>query len=300
MTDKTPAPDFAESDALLEALFADVELWSSPLASGLTTSPTAETVKNLLDTRVTFGNPRANLIRLTKKRFDDVGVELGPITAEQLRKSHDFYYMTLTVQMRSRPGAVFKLLVTELDFGPKGPDEPIVQSIFPQNQWRDVLNFGGGLSLGLNGDLAWDVGVDPTALSAAAQLPGNVVASMSNKNDMQAFVVVPDFKFASGRFEIAAYGEGTSECFWRIDSPELQTQSTVQYGIVFKVPKGTQEVTLKGTAWAEPSMSVLTANLRDVLRDLSERFKALFRQKEDASTQLARGTIEEWRLELPQ
>jgi hypothetical protein len=48
-------------------------------------------------------------------------------------------------------------------------------------------------------------------------------------------------------------------------------------GIVFKVPKGTESITLQGTAWAEPDLNWLTADIRDVFANLSEQFEAVIK-----------------------
>jgi ABC-type uncharacterized transport system auxiliary subunit len=69
--------------------------------------------------------------------------------------------------------------------------------------------------------------------------------------------------------------------------------------VVFKVPKGTESIYLKGIAWAEPNMNWLTADVRDVFSELSERFKNLLRRKDEAAIQLARIANKKWSLILP-
>jgi hypothetical protein len=46
-------------------------------------------------------------------------------------------------------------------------------------------------------------------------------------------------------------------------------------------------------------MSWLTANVRNVFGDLADKFKNLFRRKEEAASDLARGAAETWTLKLP-
>jgi len=69
--------------------------------------------------------------------------------------------------------------------------------------------------------------------------------------------------------------------------------------VVFKVPKGTQSINLRGIAWAEPNMNWLTTDVRDVFSELSDRFKNLLRHKDEAAIQLARIANEKWSLILP-
>jgi hypothetical protein len=73
----------------------------------------------------------------------------------------------------------------------------------------------------------------------------------------------------------------------------------VKFGIVFKVPKGTESITLQGTVWAEPDLNWLTADIRDVFANLSENLKQLLKQKNDAASHFSRGDAEKWELNLP-
>jgi hypothetical protein len=300
MSDETiTVPDFEEADSLLGDLFADVQKWEGHLAGGTQLTVGATAVASLMETRLTFGNPRSSLIALNQDTFANAGVEINYIRDEQMRESHDFYYMTINVNLQPKPGAQFRSLTCKLNFGPKGADEPIVETIFPDTRWRDVLNFGGGMSLGLNGNLDWGVGVDATKAAEITKLPGELQASIANKNEMKSFIVMPDYRYELGRFDVAAFGAGNSECYWHIQEPDLQKTLTVPFAIVFKVPKGTESITLHGLAWAEPKMSWLTENVRNVFGDLGDKLKGALRRKDAAAHQFARGAAEEWTLPLP-
>lgn len=299
MDETISTPDLSEADALLAELFAEVKQWEGSLAGGTELTMGAAAVADLLETRVSFGNPRANLIALTQETFAQAGVDLNFVVQQQMQQSHDFYYMTITVNMQPRPGAQFRALWCKLDLGPKGPEEPIIERIFPESKWREVLNFGGGISLGLNGNLEWGVGVDATKAAEIARLPGELQASVANKNDLNAFIVMPDFHYEMGRFDVAAFGPGHSQCYWHIQEPDLQRTLSVQFGMVFKVPKGTDAITLQGATWVEPKMSWLTENVRNVFGDLSDRLKRLLRRRDETADKFARGVAEAWQLSLP-
>lgn len=299
MSDKLVAPNFHNSDALLDELFADVSKWEGTLAGGQKLDVGGQALDSLRKTKVQFGNPRANLVALTADKLHDSGLELTSIQKEQLEGDCNYYYMTITVDMQPAPGAHFKSLICQLNFGPKGPDEPIVVSIFPQTNWKKVMEFGGGLSLGLDANLKWKVGVDAAKLATLIEGAPELSADLANKNEMNSFIVLPDFSYDLGRFDIAAFGEDNSECYWYIQEADLQKMLTVKFSVVFKTLKETDTVTLSGLAWAEPSMSWLTENMRNVFRDLAEKLQNLLRRREDASRDLAKGAAEEWTLKLP-
>lgn len=299
MADELKSPDLAANASLIEELFSDVTKWEGSLAGGQKLDEGGAALRSLKETKVQFGNPRANLVAITAEQLHGSGIELSSIQTQQLESSHDFYFMTITVDMRPEPGAQFKALACELNFGPKGVDEPIVQSIFPKTLWKNVMTFGGGMNLGLDADLNWKVGVDASKLSALSDKAPELSANLENKNDMKSHIVLHDFSYDLGRFDIAASGEDNSECYWYIQNAELQQMLTTKFSLVFKVPKGTKEFTLTGKAWAEPSMSWLTANVRNVFGNLGGKFQDLFRKRDEAASDLAQGAAETWTLPLP-
>jgi hypothetical protein len=248
---------------------------------------------------VSFGHPNNNLVQLTEKTFQDSGTELTSIYKQQMQSQYDFYYMTLTVDLIPERGARFWRLTCALDFGPKGSDEPIIQSLFPTHQWRSVVNFEIGMDVGVNGNLSWNAGVDSSSLNALLNAVPDLQGNISSKDEFKAFLAIPAFKYELGRPEVMTTGEGNSTCRWQIQDQNLQKIGTAKFGVVFKVPKATHTVTLVGKVWAEPSMNWLTANLEDVSAKLSEKFQNLLGQGEQAASRFARGQEEEWNLTLP-
>lgn len=300
MTDELSSPNLQEAEALLSDLFQEVKKWEGPLAGGRKLGRGAEAVESLRQSKVSFGNPRDRLVRLAEDTFKNSGTELNEIYRQQMREQFDFYYLTLTVDLRPGRAAKFWRLTCELDFKPKGSGEPIVQSLFPTYKWRSVMSFGVGMEVGLNGNLDWTMGVDGSELDNFLQVvPAELRANVGSKDDLKAFLAVPAYRYELGHPEILTNGEGNSTCYWRIQDSDLQKIGTAKFAIVFKVPKGTKSISLEGTVWAEPNINWLTADIRDVFGDLSDRLKQLLRQKNQEASQFARGDAEEWVLTLP-
>ncbi|MDM8549421.1 hypothetical protein QUF72_05050 [Desulfobacterales bacterium HSG2] len=302
MSDKLSDQDLKDARELLDNLFEEVSSEEGTLAGGMKLGRGGKTLQSLRETKVSFGNPNNNLIHLTEELFGDIEIELTPIHEQQMRDRFDFYYMTLAVSMQPGRDVQFTSIACELDFAPKGSDEPIVQSIFPKSEWREMLRLGRQMSLGLNGNLGWSAGINPSDMPMLENLPGSIRANIENKNEIKAFIAVPNYSFELGKTDIAATGEGNSECFWRIEKPDLQKAQTVQFGVVFKVPKGVSSIELTGLVSAEPSFRWLTADLGDVFEYLSDNLKRVLSLKDDerrGGDRLPVGDHEKWMIDLP-
>jgi hypothetical protein len=308
MTEKIIPPDFQEADSLLADLFEDIlyireesriggnaNYWSDQIESSEPKFIGAEAVKNLLETRVEFGNPENLLTHLTQDIF---GTDLNIVYQQQMADRYDFYYMTISVALIPKPATRFWRLTCNLEFASQ--DHLIVQSIFPTNKWRSVLNFGVGMDAGIDGNLEWSAGVESSQLANfIALLPEGVKAKAVSKNQFKGFIAIPAFKYELGNPEILAAGEGHSFCYWRIQDQELQKIGTANFAIVFKVAKGTETISLQGTVWAEPDINWLTADIKDVFAELADGFKKLLQQRNDAASKFARGAVKKWTLTLP-
>lgn len=282
------------SEELLDELFEAVQAEEGKLSGGKKLGKGAKAIKSLKESKISFGNPNNTLIRLNKKLFKDIGLELSPIYAEQMKERFDFYYMSLSVSMQPARGVKFSRVECSFDFGPKGKREPIVQTLFPKSEWKEMLKLGRSMSLGLNANLEWSAGVKTSDISEIGKLPAQLKANVGNRNDIKTFITIPEYVYELGRAEIAATGEGNSECFWRIEEPELQKAQSVQFGIVFKVPQKTASVDLIGQVCADPDMNWLTSDLKDVFAYLGDKLKKLLK-----ADNIPICSYESWTLTLP-
>ncbi len=302
MTKKFYESDLRASEELLDQLLDEVKAQSSLLSQGTKLVPGVEELQRLKETRLSFGSPFHNLTCLTESLLHECGIELSGFQRQQFNEKFNFYYMTLAVSMQPGRGVQFSRLECHLDFGPKGENEPIIHSIFPNSEWRGILQLGRKINLGLDGKLDWAAEMEGLESIKMPFLNASMKGKLANKNELKAYIAVPDYFYELGRTEIAAVGEGNSECFWRMDSPDLQKSQTVQLVVVFKVPKGVSSFDLTGIVTVEPDFKWLTANLGDVFDFLSDKLKRLLRLKQDerdGKMRLPVGTGETWTIKLP-
>src|SRR6266702_132073 len=178
--------------ALLLELLQEVSEEEGTLSGGTKIATPSNELLRLRESKVIMRNPRNHLTRLTNKLFDTAGIELTEIYKHQIGDQFDFYYMTLTVSLQSAPGIPFRQLHFSLDFGPKGVDEPIIQTMFPKGEWKEILSWGGGLSLALNGNLDWGAEVSNIPpMFDIASLPGHIRANIASNGKLNAFITVP-------------------------------------------------------------------------------------------------------------
>ncbi|MCB8924023.1 MAG: hypothetical protein H6652_00185 [Ardenticatenaceae bacterium] len=301
MTQFDPPPHLDETESNLALLLQEVDSWTGDLAGGKTVPVGVADIQKYLSAKIQFSNPTSNLTRLTPDMFEQVNVQLSPQHVQQMTHAFDFYFMTLSVQMRPEPGTYFRALGCILNFGPDDDTEPIVVSIFPDEQWKEVFNFGGSLELNLDGNFEFQVGIEEKYLDFVPLLPAAKQARVFNQSSMQSSIKIPAFSYSRGRFNIAAYGPDGPECYWYLDNDEISQTLTAQFIIVFKVPQGVRAISLQGVAWAEPDMDKLTANFRHVIRRFKDSLRNLFKGKNKGSRAFAITVKEVWdNLPLPQ
>lgn len=286
---------------LLDKLFEEVTKEEGMLSGGKKIGKGSRVIRKLKETEILFGNPKDLFIQLTPELFESINIKINEIYILQMSSSHNFYFVSIPISLKPARGTIFRRLECIVDFGPKGENEPIVQAVFPNNEWKDVLIWGGGgeMSLTLDGNMKLGMGINTTELpfNQKERLRAELTTHLNNANQMKAFITIPDYQYSMGRADIVAVGEGNSFAFWRIDKPDLRKQPNLRLGIVFKVPKATNVITITGKAAVEPDLPWLVSQLRDVFAALSQGLKELLWGNGDKKINVS--AHEKWIFTLP-
>ena len=226
------------------------------------------------DHGVSMGNPKQSLVRLTPELFESLGFTMSQITRLQMQSQYDFYYLAISIFMRPRRYMHFTFIELALDFGPKGADEPIIHSIFPESRWVTVISAGGSIQLSLDGNLEFNAESRATGV----------------EEDVE-HVPIKEFNYNLNRAIILASGQGGSKCFWRIDDAGFFQEESVLFGVVIKIPKGTSVITLEGFVTAEAVYPTLLAPLPTTFKELKENYLSGFKKRYESR--------KTWSLDLP-
>jgi hypothetical protein len=299
MSDPT-AQDFDQARGLLNQLLKEVSEQESTLAGGTKLGPGGKAIRGVLDTEVSFGFPDDKLTRLDGAMFAKLNIPLSPIQQQQLDSSgYNFYYMTLNTSIVPKQDAAFNQVECKLDFNPKGTDKPIIQTYFPVREWKEILRMGASLKLALSGNLEWQAEVSGLSPTQLEKLPLHLQARITNVDEINAFVVIPNYVYSLGKSEITATGEGNFFCYWRIEKVNLQKTQNLTFVVVFKVPGGTETLDLIGWIRFNPSIAWLTNKIRPVFSFLGKALQALFLiENKERKDELFIGAYEKWTLDL--
>lgn len=145
-------------------------------------------------------------------------------------------------------------------------------------------------------------GIDSQLTANLANLPGELQASISSANALNAYIAPSHYTFERGQAQIIATGEGNTFCLWQLNRPAFHKTQTASFAVVFKVPHRTKAIHLTALAVAEPGWQWLIASVRGVFAALSRPMQMLLRRPDaecNAQERLPIGDHEQWTIILP-
>lgn len=292
------------SKNLIEELFNEVKTLEEPQGPAQRSLGRGGKALNALkEIKTEFGDPNNDLVAIKENLFIEK-FSLNDIQKKKMQE-YDFYYMTLNFNMHPGDSNIeieFSRLICQLDFEllDKNKGKPIIHSMLPKSEWRDILSLDREIKLSINGDLEWELGIDSSD-GKLDNLPGKIRTQLSNKNNLNANFSVPSYKYSLKKAIINASGEGSDWCRWKFENVKIKDTGTIKFGLVFKVPRGIKKIKFRGIAKVEPKRAWLISNISDITRALSDKFRELLNRNnvKKFNNEVFVGDHKEWTLNLP-
>jgi len=175
--------------------------------------------------------PKLNAIRLTPPNWQVIEQEPS-LDLINLLKSHDFYQIQISTLLYPRSGYDFTRLECNLKFCPNEPDSnflPTIHELFPNQNWTELFRFSPNLKISLDSNLRFQVETPKLTEKNQAKIQFNAESGLN--------LLLSPFTYSFGRPEITTTGQGTSECYWRLEGRKNVAEYNAHFALILMVPK---------------------------------------------------------------
>ena len=290
----TPQESTEEEKGSSPNLFNTLTLELQELAGSKSeVSGAARALDALTKLQIKIANPGGTFLHLTSATLENSGISLNGIQRQVLARA-DFYSISFSVAILNPPNTNLEQLNFLVEFESDPAAEPLIRSMYPTSEWRGLLGQQQEFRLELTADLNWRLNPASTEKQSKGKAGTRQQGpAAGNRESPLAY----EFTFPLKPRELAATGVGTSRCFWSFQSPEFRDTATLQFGVIFEVPKGTGNLKIAARATANPSVNWLTQNLRGIVNLLGDRLRNSLRPGKNEQFTIADSSI--WTLQLP-
>jgi hypothetical protein len=286
-----------DTQPLLQEAMAAARRWEADLSETKGETQAAAAFAALANGRIELGHPQGHTHRVRRKAFAANGLTLSPAIEASMKGKDGYAYYIISVPTLLFPGrgAQYRLLECQLTFTTgKAARQPAIHTIFPEERWQPVLDWGGSLHLALDTLLHW--GVEGEGIEAAlGQLRGDLAGRVANVDALTGFVEIAPFTYSLGRMEIVAE-QSSQTAMWRLDSKESIRDWEGYFLVVLKAPKHLRQIQIQAAAQAEPSFSWLFAQVEHVFKRLPAKIQDIIRREKGLPLQDFQPA---WTLDLP-
>lgn len=208
-------------------------------------------------------SPELPVLRLRKKDFSDLGIEL-PEETKKLMSQNRFYLVRIPITLVPRPGNLFWRLMCVIELNPDSESRrPTAVSLFPEEQWQTIIQALVGAEVGVDESLKFKAEIDPAAAQAGS-IAGEFDAGVEMLLSGALNVTVGKFNYNVQRPTILARGKDSAKVRWTLDGKEPFKEDDLNLGLVMKVPNEVEEVTLAGALLAYRDFETLMAEMKDI------------------------------------
>lgn len=284
------------SQPLLQEAIASAQKWEGDLGEKGRAKKAEAAFTALSNGRIELGHPQGHTLRIRRQAFKEHGLLLSPAIAASMKgkDGYGYYVIALPTLLYPGRGAEYRLLECQLTFAAdKKSRQSAIETIFPEQQWKPVLDWGGSLHLALDTLLKWGVEVEGIEM-ALGDLSGELAGRVANSNALTSFIKIAPFTYSLGRMEIVAE-KSSQKAMWRLDSKESIRGRDGRFVVLLKAPKEVTQIQIEAAVQAEPSFSWLFAQVQHVFDRLPAAIQAIIRREKGLPLQ----DFQTWTLDLP-
>jgi hypothetical protein len=284
------------SQLLLQEAITISQKWEADLGEKGRAKKAEAAFTALANGKIELGHPQEHTHRIRRKAFEQHELTLSPAIVASMKgkDGYDYYVIAVATLLYPGRGAEYRLLECGLTFSAdKKSRQPAIETIFPEQQWKPVLDWGGSLHLALDTLLQWGVEVEGIEV-ALGDLSGELAGRVANSNALTSFIKIAPFTYSLGRMEIVAE-KSSQKAMWRLDSKESIRGRDGRFVVLLKAPKEVTQIQIEAAVQAEPSFSWLFAQVQHVFDRLPAAIQAIIRREKGLPLQ----DFQTWMLDLP-
>lgn len=224
-----------------------------------------EKIRRLQQEEMRF-SPKPDTRRIDPVELQESGKEISRDVQAKMQE-YDFHQVVMPVTLKSKVGWAFSRLECELRFCDGETDSsqlPVVYSMFPEDNWVDVLQAGIDCTVTLDEQMQFAA----THEEAGGEFQAKIKSFLTTS-----------FRYRLRRPKIKARGKLDTVCFWQLDGKEYVDEENVLLGVLLMVPKTRKHpVSVTAEAIAYHDFQFLTADIfSGYFKEFDEKLKSFFR-----------------------
>ncbi|MHC9542311.1 MAG: hypothetical protein AB9903_22610 [Vulcanimicrobiota bacterium] len=261
----------------LDENIKEAEDWEGDLGPNSPT-PATDTLCALKEGKVELGNPQHTLKVIDPRKFEENGIGIKESILNEISKPNGWKYLLfhLPVLLFTGRGLKFSLfeLQSTLSALSSIMEQPVIHSIFPQGEWRSILEYGVGMDLTINSAL--QLGIDGAVpLELLAPLKGDITCNMDAESKQFGKIKVNQYTYDLGHALIEAKNNGKT-VMWRFDYEKVYNSAkSIDLIVICKVPKDLFEFKVTSSCYAEASINWIAENIEHIFSRLTQPFRKI-------------------------
>jgi hypothetical protein len=195
-----------EQEALLDEAIENAKKWEGTLGVEAEESA-ADAFRFLKEGKIGLGSPGTDLSILRSLELRSHNGPIDPDFFIDINNKNGWNFAIVNIPLMLFPGRGAEYNLVEFYLNVISPQnfqrQPVIHSIFPESEWKSVIEFGSQLDLVLDSKLKWGVKVGDTTVEWSP-IKNRLNGQIMNTNSISSFINVLPFRYDLGRADISA------------------------------------------------------------------------------------------------